>query len=393
MDSAARLGHATTRLALALLALCCVLPVASAVAHLDRGEVILAGAICLGTGACAAVARGWWSRRGHRSAAVWAVGLLALSTTTWVAAGNLLGMAPVVLGVATVVSSLGVGAGIGVGVLITVALSAVYVANGADPEGGVIGNTVVVLLIVVSGALLAHLVDRLHDALGEVLAGQRLRQQAALEQLDAALVQDRMLQAEHLHDELGQRLTVIGMGLDIAARSRGRGSAADPDGPAWEEIDRTREESRAALEELRRLVRALSPGPGAGPDLAASLARLEQTFNSTGLQVRIRQHAEQPNGEMDGLAYRIIQEGLTNVVRHSDARRVWIDLDYRDSETSVSVTDDGRGTGSRPDPVDRGFGLEHLATRVEMAGGHLDTRRTADGFALVARYPRRKVDA
>lgn len=395
VDSADRLRRATARVALGLLALCSALPIASAIGRLTQGKVLLALAICCGTVACAGIAAGWWRHRHQRGAGLWSAALLVTSFATWIAEGNLLGMAPFLLAVTTLVSSVGIVAGIAVGAVTAVVLGTVYAASSAHPEGGIIANTLVVLFVVVAGALLAHLVDQLHDALEEVLAGQRLRQQAALEQMDTVLAHDRMQQAQHLHDELGQRLTLIGMGLEIAVRRRGRGPAADPDAPAWQEIDTTREAARDALAELRTLVRALSPDPQARTtDLDDALRRLEATFNSTGLQVHIRHHGTGGAHTIDSLAYRVIQEGLTNVVRHSDARRVWIDLDCDGDEIAVEVTDDGRGPadpGQTEDPdraVDPGFGLRHLANRVELSGGHLETTRTEDGFTLSARYPR-----
>lgn len=395
VDSADRLRRATTRLALVLLVLCVLPPLASAAMHLAAGRPVRAAVIAAGTCLVAAAANGWWRHRTARAGKLWAPALLLPAFAAWIATDNLAGLPLVLLAVTTIVSSLGIVAGIVVGLGIAAIMTAVYLLSGAQPVGGVLANTMGVLVLVVLGTLLAYLVDQLRIAQEQVLAGQQQRRQAALEQMDTVLAHDRMQQAQHLHDDLGQRLTLIGMGLDIAARTRGSGPDTDPDEPAWQEVARTREAARDALDELRTLVRALSPDPQAhtAPDLGASLDRLESTFNSTGLQVRIRHLGDHPPAAGDSLAYRVIQEGLTNVVRHSDARRVWIDLEHGSAETTISVTDDGRPADPAGDTVDPGFGLQHLASRVQLAGGRLQTTRNDTGFTLVARYPRGGADA
>jgi signal transduction histidine kinase len=89
------------------------------------------------------------------------------------------------------------------------------------------------------------------------------------------------------------------------------------------------------------------------------------------------------SGAVELAAFRIVQEALTNVVRHSGARHAAVALRGGDGGLVVEVVDDGLGprpgTDAAPAPVTGGFGLAGIAERVEAVGGRLDLRRRASG--------------
>jgi signal transduction histidine kinase len=129
----------------------------------------------------------------------------------------------------------------------------------------------------------------------------------------------------------------------------------------------------------------LSPTPGIAdiPALATSTARL-------GLEVdcRIDPSAYDVDGLIGLTAYRIVQEALTNVVRHSGASHVWITLTCTDGTLTCSVTDDGFAKGDIPA---RGTGLTGMMERVVLVGGTLRYGpRDGGGFEVVAALPTRK---
>lgn len=217
----------------------------------------------------------------------------------------------------------------------------------------------------------------------------QLRTQALLTQLEASservrelsLVQERGRTASELHDGLGHRLTAITMGLQLAERTR----TTDPEA-AWAEVDRTRELTGAALQDLRRWVRALGrfqPGRHHGADAVRSLA---DSFDGTTLDVTVQVSGTEQSldDEREVVLYRIVQEALTNVVRHSSGGQVMITLEYNPGALRVSVYDDGEDAEEEPG----GYGLTALGDRVREVSGTFSAGPVPDGgFAVRATLP------
>jgi signal transduction histidine kinase len=155
--------------------------------------------------------------------------------------------------------------------------------------------------------------------------------------------------------------------------------------------------SRAALEELRRLLGVLrrdsepqgdlTPVPGLA-DLDGLLAEVAKA----GLAVRLRVQgtpSQLPAG-VDLSAYRIVQEALTNVVKHAGPARAQVVVGYRDHDVTVEVTDDGRGVGASTGDGQAtvGHGLIGMRERVAAFGGDLEVGPRPDGgFRVAARLP------
>jgi signal transduction histidine kinase len=108
---------------------------------------------------------------------------------------------------------------------------------------------------------------------------------------------------------------------------------------------------------------------------------------AAGLDVDLTTEGEQrqlPLG-IDLSAYRIVQEALTNTLKHAHARRAEITLRYADDQLAIDVTDDGRGATSNGDP---GQGLIGMRERVALYDGDLKAGPRAEGgFAVSARFP------
>ena len=186
--------------------------------------------------------------------------------------------------------------------------------------------------------------------------------------------EERLRAAREVHDVVAHTLTVVGVQLRVAAES-----LSDAPDEARAAIDTAQTVRRSALEELRGLVDVLrSPvsldlprivSAVAGPDLAVSLT-------SSG--------AARPLPAPVALALtRVVQEALTNVVRHASATSTRIEVHYGPSAVSVSVTDDGRGGA----PAE-GHGLAGLAERVTALGGTFTAGPApSGGFRVHARVP------
>lgn len=227
-------------------------------------------------------------------------------------------------------------------------------------------------------------IARLADA--EARAERIEREQA--QQAAAAVAEERGRIARELHDIVSHSLSVVTIQTQ-AVRLRLR-----PD-QVQEERDLAAVETtaRQALAEMRRLFGvlrsegdplALAPQPGLG-ELDALLGQVR----SAGLDVRLTvegDRRELPPGA-DLAAYRIVQEGLTNVLRHARARHAGVTLTYGETALDVVVDDDGRG----PSGATGGHGLVGVRERVALYGGRVEAgARAGGGFRLFARLPWRE---
>ncbi|TMR24992.1 sensor histidine kinase [Nonomuraea turkmeniaca] len=196
---------------------------------------------------------------------------------------------------------------------------------------------------------------------------------------ELTVAEERTRMAADMHDSIGHHLTVIKVGLENAERFRDRRPAA-----AWEEVRQAKELTVAALADARRWVRALRPLALNGDLGSAALQRLADSFSGTGLTVTFEvtgaeRHLE-PDAEL--VLYRVLQEGLTNALRHAEAESVRGTLTFGKGRVVLVVADDGKGHDHG-----HGFGLSSLAERVEALGGTLTSGNAAKGFELRAELP------
>lgn len=190
--------------------------------------------------------------------------------------------------------------------------------------------------------------------------------------------------ARELHDELGALLTAAK--LDVARIRRMTKTAPD--------IDERLKHMSALLDQgialKRRIIEDLRPSALSNLGLTAALEILTQEFaQRSGLQITA-ELSEAPTEEGDRLAlYRLVQEALTNVLRHAKARTVRVSLGEADGWLQLQIRDDGQGFN--PDAVGAGHhGLLGMRYRIESLGGTLQLLSTPGrGTLVLARLPRR----
>jgi signal transduction histidine kinase len=266
----------------------------------------------------------------------------------------------------------------------------------------------VILLFVVVGALSFVLDDQADLAdvavnylvgIGAWVVGDSTRSQRertawlAQRQQDEALraaAEERVRIARDLHDVVAHHISVIVVQAEAAQEVL----AAHPE-RAEGAMTTVADTARSALGELRRMLGLLRSESGRAPqpDLAA-VEDLVASVRGAGLAVELRTTG--PARPVDGVvgmtAYRIVQEALTNVLRHADARRACVDLVFEDEALVVRVADDGRGPAATGkgghDGGGGGQGLVGMRERVAVLGGHLETGPApGGGFAVDARLP------
>jgi signal transduction histidine kinase len=186
--------------------------------------------------------------------------------------------------------------------------------------------------------------------------------------------QERALLARELHDETGQALTSILLGLktleEDLTTEKGRASAAA-----------VRELVVSTLQDVRRLAVELRPAALDDFGLGPALERLVDTFSGkTGVGVKIdnRLGDERLGAEVETTLYRIVQEALTNVLKHADARRVTIALVHESGTITAVVADDGRGFDADETRSDA-LGLVGMRERAVLVGGRLSIESAPGG--------------
>lgn len=205
-----------------------------------------------------------------------------------------------------------------------------------------------------------------------------------------AVVAERGEIARDLHDTLAQSLQVIIVNAEAAEAALDRS-----DGPATEAVRRIGREARRALDGARQTVsglredgRARSPVPPTGGDQGFhELEGLIDTMRSTGLEIRfdVDPTVHELPSQVDTTVFRMVQEALTNVVKHSAARSVEVAVRQRPHELVVEISDDGAPVGHPAGPG--GYGIVGMRERVATLGGTFQAGPTADGFRVRAALP------
>ena len=185
-----------------------------------------------------------------------------------------------------------------------------------------------------------------------------------------------------LHDGLGQDLTGIALLLrGVAAQLRKEGSAA------YNDVEDVIALVNSAIDSTRALAKGLSPVGGERGGLTAALETLAaRTGERSGVRVELQANVEEPLRLSETSAthvYRIVQEALTNVIRHSRATQVVICLETTSGELHFRVEDNGRGFDQPPADRADGLGLKIMRYRAQMLGGDLTLESGLNGGALV----------
>lgn len=200
-------------------------------------------------------------------------------------------------------------------------------------------------------------VRRLHEARGRLL-----------EQVLSSQEEERSRIAHDLHDGLGQNLTTMLMRLQVL-----EGSTNDPD--ARDNVAELRTIAAASLAEIRRVVRDTRPPSLDDLGLCAALEKqighvAEASGLRTTLECRSAAAVRLPP-PIETMLFRVVQEAVTNVVRHAEATELCVTITVADDEARAEVADDGVGFDLRQamQRCDRSFGLLGMHERALSCGG------------------------
>lgn len=214
--------------------------------------------------------------------------------------------------------------------------------------------------------MLARLEDERQQSSGRALIAQEAERQRV---------------ARELHDQIGQSLTAVLLGLDDMG--------AHAPSELRFRVEEVQEIARTSLDEVRAVARRLRPDVLEDLGLASALAAQTAQFTElTGIPVRRR--IEMPLPALSPAAelaiYRVVQESFTNVARHAAAQSVDLTVVRAEDALVVSVADDGKGMG--PGPTGEGGGIRGMRERALLVNGRLDVRSAnGTGVAITLTVP------
>jgi signal transduction histidine kinase len=222
------------------------------------------------------------------------------------------------------------------------------------------------------------------DALERAELAERTREEEARARVDA----ERLRIAREVHDTVAHAIAVINVQSGVTAHVLDKRPER-----VRETLKVIEQTSSRALQEMRAILRVLRddndsrvPHPGLG-----QIDELTTKAREAGLDVDVETTSSPPPvpSAVGSAVYRIVQESITNVIRHVGPTRVTVALDYGADTVRVRVTDEGRREGSALTGLDKpGRGILGMRERCQLLGGELDTGPLpGGGFAVTARLP------
>ena len=273
------------------------------------------------------------------------------------------------------------------GAAVLIAVSTFYRFDDLDPRAQLTGYGFVTELALAAAAIalgsVVRLVRETRTQSARIAALTAAEESRAAE---ARMHSERVRIARDLHDTIGHTLSVASLHTSVAAE------AEDPDDRAAA-LERVRSATSEALRELRRTVKVLreesasetDSGPASTLGLA-SVSTVVDAARATGLDVTVDLDVDPDRlpRAVDAAAFRIVQESVTNVLRHSGASAARVSAQVHGDELIVRIHDDGHG-GSADTAA--GAGIRGMSERAGLLGGRLAAGPNGEGFEVIAHLP------
>lgn len=255
-----------------------------------------------------------------------------------------------------------------------------------DFEEAVAGDAAAVVTLVVVPWVVGRALRERADRLAAALAHAERIEVERERDVALAAHAERTRLARELHDVISHSISVIAIQAQAVRRRLGPDHAREV-----EDLAHLETAARDAMAELRRLFGVLRE-EGQGVDLAPQpglreISRVVEPVQRAGIEVDVTTRGVQvelPAG-VDLAAYRIVQEALTNVRRHSGATRADVAMLFGDDALEITVRDEGPARNGKS--AGAGHGLVGMRERAALFGGHVETRTEQGGFTVRAVLP------
>lgn len=222
--------------------------------------------------------------------------------------------------------------------------------------------------------------ERLNDANEELKRANIQLEEYAKESERAAQARERNRLAREIHDTLGHALTGIITGIEACTALMDVAPEATK-----EQLKAIAEVARQGVTDVRRSVKALRPDALEKLDLEKALTQMIHEMRQA-TSAEILYHCEAGlncfSEDEENIIYRIVQECITNSIRHGKAKRIQITIEREYNILKISIQDNGIGCGD----IQKGFGLHHMEERLELLGGALSYSGEG-GFTVEAQIP------
>ncbi|MHB9111949.1 MAG: HAMP domain-containing sensor histidine kinase [Thermoleophilia bacterium] len=233
-------------------------------------------------------------------------------------------------------------------------------------------------------------IEELSRSLNSMLNSMDLQRKKAAASVIKAQEEERKRIARELHDETSQSLTGLVIGIRMVQEI-----VPDDMPEIIERLANISDLAHATLNEVHTMAIRLRPSVLDDLGLAAALRSYSKEFTEiTGIKVEMQLlgMSQRLTPELETVLYRVVQEALTNVARHSGATNCRVTLKRRERSISGVIEDDGRGFDSQSvmmsDEKGRGLGLHGMKERIELVGGSLEfDSRLNDGTSIFIEVP------
>lgn len=222
--------------------------------------------------------------------------------------------------------------------------------------------------------------EKLNHANEELQQANRQMEEYSRESIKNAETQERNRLAREIHDTLGHTLTGIITGLDACITLMDAAPEA-----VKEQLKVIADVARNGMTDVRRSVKALRPDALEKMELEKALLQMmEETKRASGIEIEYCCTAPLVhfNKDEEEIIYRIVQESITNAIRHGKAGKIWIAISMEYNVINIWIKDNGIGCIH----IEKGFGLHHMEERLRMLHGSLNCF-TDNGFILEASIP------
>ncbi len=204
--------------------------------------------------------------------------------------------------------------------------------------------------------------------------------------LQEAREEERKMIAREIHDELGQALTTMQLQLTLLREEVLSDAIA-----ATNRIDVIKKQIGDTIQSVKRIITKLRPGLLDDLGLSAAIEWQANEFQRhTGIvcELHIYSNEKHINAEISTAIFRIFQEILTNVTRHSNATRVSINLKQAEDSIELQVDDNGRGITEEELNDPKSFGIIGMKERAQYWNGSIDIiGKPRNGTTIIARFP------
>jgi len=186
--------------------------------------------------------------------------------------------------------------------------------------------------------------------------------------------------SQEIHDNIGQTLSLAKLNLNTVDLQKQN---------VQDKIGNSKELVSKAIQDLRNLSRSLNTDSVLASGLTKAIERELSIIDHTGnyrTDFNLTAHPERIDPKKELILFRIVQEAINNIIKHSNANSILVNLDFINQQLKIEVIDNGQGFEPNPDNIE-GMGLRNMKNRAEIIGGHFNIQSGSSGTTISVTVP------